>query len=367
MQIGLVKEIKIKENRVGLTPAGVAQLCARGHQVKVETQAGSGAGFSDNDYQQAGANIVDTAQAWDNPLVIKIKEPIAAEFGYLRQQMLFTYFHLAGVPRELTESLLKNRTSALAYETLEDAEGRLPLLAPMSAIAGNMATQMGGHFLASHLGGRGVLLGSVMGKRHGKVLVIGSGIVGSHAARTAFGMGANVAVADLKLENAQRLQREISSEIECFESTPESIANQVRHADLVVGAVLKHGARADHVVTAEMVASMQPGSVIVDVSIDQGGCVETARATTHDDPVYVEHGVVHYCVSNMPGAYPRTATLAITSATLPYILKLAEQGLSALNDDPGMLKALNTHDGYLCCKPVAEAYGMMDRYRAFSG
>lgn len=365
MKIGLVKEVKTKENRVGMTPAGVAQLLALGHRVAVESHAGVGAGFGDQDYQQAGALIVDTAQAWDNELVVKVKEPIESEYAYLRGQMLFTYFHLAGVPRALTEALLSSGTTALAYETLEDADGRLPLLAPMSAIAGNMATQMGGHFLAHHLGGRGVLLGSILGKRHGKVLVIGSGIVGSHAARTAFAMGANVAVADVKLENALRLQREISSDIECFESTPDSIANHIRQADLVIGGVLKHGARADHVVTEAMVASMLPGSVIVDVSIDQGGCVETAHATTHTDPTYLKHGVIHYCVSNMPGAYPRSATLALTSATLPYVLKLAELGLTAVNDDPGMRKAINTHAGYLCCQPVAEVFGMMDRYRAF--
>lgn len=366
MKIGLVKEIKTKENRVGLTPTGVSQLMARGHRVAVETQAGLGAGFSDNDYAQAGAVIVDTEQAWDSELIVKVKEPIEAEYGYLRGQMVFTYFHLAGVPQALTEALLDSGTTALAYETLEDADGRLPLLAPMSAIAGNMAAQMGGHFLARHLGGRGVLLGTVLGHRHGSVLIIGSGTVGSHAARTAYGLGANVVVVDVKLQYAQRLQNDISPEIECFESTPDSIAERIQHADLVIGAVLKHGARSDHVVTEAMVASMLPGSVIVDVSIDQGGCVETAHATTHADPTYVKHGVVHYCVSNMPGAYPRTATLALTNATLPYVLKLADQGLFAVNDDPGMTKAINTYQGRLCCQPVAEVFGMMERFQPFN-
>lgn len=365
MKIGLIKEVKTKENRVGLTPAGVAQLLERGHQVAVEHNAGLGSGFSDSDYQQAGARIVDCQQAWDNELVVKVKEPVESEYGFLRQQMIFTYFHLAGAPWPLTATLLNNHTCALAYETLEDANGRLPLLAPMSAIAGNMAVQMGGHYLSASLGGKGVMLGSVLGQRHGQVLIIGSGIVGSHAARTAIGLGADVAVGDLHIENAQRLQREICSEIECFIAEPDAIAERIRDADLVVGAVLSRGARAEHVISEQMVASMQPGSVIVDVSIDQGGCVATARATTHDNPVYIQHGVIHYCVSNMPGAYPRTATLALTSATLPYVLKLADQGLAALNDDPGLAKALNTHQGYITCKPVAEAFSVLDSYRIF--
>lgn len=365
MKIGLIKEVKTRENRVGLTPAGVALLIERGHQVAVEHNAGLGSGFSDDDYQSLGATIVDTRKAWDNELVVKVKEPIAAEYGYLQQQLVFTYFHLAGVPRALTETLLNNRTTALAYETLEGADGRLPLLAPMSAIAGNMAVQQGSHYLAAYLGGKGVMLGSVLGQRHGQVLIIGSGVVGSHAARTAIGLGANVAVGDLILDNAKRLQREISSEIDCFVAEPEAIAERMREADLVVGAVLSRGARAEHVISEAMVASMQPGSVIVDVSIDQGGCVETAHATTHEDPVYLKHGVIHYCVGNMPGAYPRTATLALTSATLPYVLKLADLGLKALEDNPGLAKALNTHQGYIYCKPVAEAFALMERYRDF--
>lgn len=365
MKIGLIKEIKTRENRVGLTPSDVAQLVAHGHRVAVETSAGQGSGFSDTDYSKAGASIVDCQHAWDSELVIKVKEPLESEYGFLRQQMIFTYFHLAGTAWALTETLLNNRTTALAYETLEDSNGRLPLLAPMSAIAGNMATQMGGHYLASHRGGKGVMLGSVLGQRHGRVLIIGSGIVGSHAARTAIGLGAEVAVGDLFIENAQRLQREISSEIDCFVAEPTTIAERIREADLVVGAVLSHGARAEHVITEAMVASMQPGSVIVDVSIDQGGCVETARATTHTDPVYSQHGVIHYCVSNMPGAYPRTATLALTTATLPYVLQLADKGMAALADDSGMVKALNTHQGYITCQPVALAFSALDRYRAY--
>jgi alanine dehydrogenase len=363
MKIGLIKEIKTKENRVGLTPAGVAALTAKSHQVFVEQGAGIGSGFSDEDYQQAGAEIVSTAEAWDQELVVKVKEPVAAEYAFLKQQIVFTYFHLAGVPRELTEALLAGKTSAVAYETLEDERGRLPLLAPMSAVAGNMAVQMGSHYLAAYHGGKGMMLGSVLGKRYGKVLIIGDGVVGTHAARTAVGLGANVSVVGLFPENGNRLQNEISADIDYILSTPEAIAAQLPDTDLLVGAVLVHGARAEHLVTADMIKTMQPGSVVVDVSIDQGGCIETAHATTHDDPVYVQDGVLHYCVSNMPGAYPRTSTLALTEATLPYVVKLADQGLSALKADSGFAKALNTYQGYITYQPVAQALNLPDRYR----
>ena len=366
MKVGLIKEIKSRESRVGLTPDGVAALVAHGHHVMVEQTAGVGAGFSDANYQAAGAQIGSTAQAWDNELIIKVKEPIETEYGFLKQQIVFTFFHLAGAPLALTQALLAGKTSAVAYETLEDEQGRLPLLAPMSAVAGNMAVQMGCHFLAAYHGGKGVMLGSVLGKCYGNVLIIGDGVVGSHAASTAVGLGAHVTVAGLFPENAVRLQRDISSEIAYIISEPVTIADHIRTADLVVGAVLVHGARAAHVVTEAMVQSMQPGSVIVDVSIDQGGCIETAHPTSHDNPVYEKHGVIHYCVSNMPGAYPRTSTLALTDATLPYILKLADKGLMALQQDVGFAKALNTHQGYIGCRPVAEACALMDTYRQFS-
>ena len=365
MQVGLIKEIKIKESRVGLTPDGVAALISGGHGVFVEHGAGLGSGFSDQTYLDAGASIVGTEQAWAQELIVKVKEPVETEYRYLKQQIVFTYFHLAGIPKALTEALLMAKTSAVAYETLEDQNGRLPLLAPMSAVAGNMATQMGGHYLAAYHGGKGVLLGSVLGRRHGRVLIIGDGVVGQHAARTAVGLGANVTIVGLFPENAARLQREISPDIEFIVSTPEAIADHIRTADLVVGAVLTHGARAPHVVTEAMVRSMQPGSVIVDVSIDQGGCVETALATTHDAPVYQKHGVLHYCVANMPGAYPRTSTLALTDATLPYVLMLADRGVAALQQHAGLIKALNTHQGYITCLPVAEGLAMQSSYRAF--
>lgn len=363
MKIGLIKETKIKEKRVGLTPTGVAALTSNGHQVHVEQDAGLGAGFSNEAYTQAGALIVSTAEAWDQELVVKVKEPTAAEYPYLKQQIVFTYFHLAGVARELTEALLKGGTSAVAYETLEDANGRLPLLAPMSAVAGNMATQMGAHYLAAYHGGKGVMLGSVLGRKHGKILILGDGIVGSHAAKTAIGLGAKVVVAGLLPENGERLRREISEEIEFFISEPAAIAAHLLDTDLLVGAVLVHGARATHLVSEAMVKTMQPGSVLVDVSIDQGGCIETAHATTHDAPVYEKHGVIHYCVSNMPGAYPRTSTVALTDATLPYVLKLADLGLAALSEDSGFAKALNTHQGFMTCKPAAEALGLLSAYK----
>jgi len=365
MNIGLIKEIKIKENRVGLTPEGVAQLTAKGHQVAVEQGAGLGSGYADEAYRQAGATIVTTAEAWNNDLVIKVKEPIAPEYVYLKQQIVFTYFHLAGVPWALTEALLQGGTSAVAYETLVDSNGRLPLLAPMSAVAGNMAVQMGCYYLATSNGGKGMMLGSVLGKRYGKVLIIGDGVVGTHAARTAFGLGSKVVVAGLFPENGERLHREISADIEFFISEPSAIAEHLLDTDLLIGAVLVHGARASHLVTEAMVKTMQPGSVLVDVSIDQGGCIETAKATSHDAPVYEKHGVIHYCVSNMPGAYPRTSTLALTDATLPYVLKLADKGLAALTEDSGFGRALNTYQGYITCKPVAESYEVLDKFKAF--
>lgn len=365
MKIGIPKEIKDKENRVAMTPDCVAKFTAAGHEVLVEAGAGLGSGFGDEEYAKGGAVLGSVAAAWDAELVVKVKEPMEAEYGHIRDQILFTFFHLAGVPRSLTEILLERGTTAVAYETLEDAHGRLPILAPMSAIAGNMAALAGAWYLAGFNGGRGTQLGSVLGERHGKVLVVGDGVVGYHAARSAFGLGADVVVAGLDPEKGERMQKEIGG-IEFFLSEPEAIARHVRDSDLVVGGVLRHGAKADYVVTEAMVKTMQPGSVIVDVSIDQGGCVETSRPTSHSDPVYQEHGVIHYCVTNMPGAYPRTSTLALTRATFPYALSLANQGLAAFRDAPDFAKAVNVHRGRLTCRPVAEAFGLMARYADFA-
>ncbi|MFM8331690.1 MAG: alanine dehydrogenase [Candidatus Methylumidiphilus sp.] len=363
MKIGIPKEIKNLEGRVALTPAGARSLTAAGHEVWVQAEAGEGSGFSDQDYRDAGAEIGGVEQAWDSELVVKVKEPEASEYPLLRQQMVFTFFHLAGVPAALTDTLLAQGTTAIAYETLLDAAGRLPLLAPMSAIAGNMAALVGAYYLARPHGGRGVQLGEVLGERHGKVVVIGDGVVGSHAARTARGLGAAVHVAGINPARGEELRQAIAADLHYFLSTPDAIAAQIRDADLVIGGVLLHGAKAQYVVTEDMVRGMRPGSVIVDVSIDQGGCVETSRPTSHSEPVFVRHGVVHYCVTNMPGAYPRTATLALTAATLPYVQKLAALGLDALREDPGFAKALNTYQGFLTCKPAAEGLGLLERYR----
>jgi alanine dehydrogenase len=367
MLIGVVKEIKDRENRVALTPEGVGILVHHGHAVRIESGAGQGAGFSDADYEAAGARMTGTAGVWDTDMVLKVKEPQAVEFQYLKQNILFTFLHLAGVPVELTRALLRARTTAIAYETVEDQDHRFPLLAPMSAIAGNMAVVIGSYYLARTNGGKGVQPGHINKIRHGKIMVLGDGVVGQHAALTADGMGAHVYLFGKSRKKYQDLADMWPNEIMFVESNPDNIRQHLRDADLVVGAVLIPGARAPRLVTEEMVMHMQPGSVLVDVSIDQGGCMETSRPTTHSDPVYVKHGIIHYCVSNMPGAYPRTATQALTHATLPYVMKLAQQGPEAFRDDTGFSKGVNTHDGYITCKPVAEALGLQSQYREYTG
>lgn len=366
MQIGVLKEIKENENRVALTPAGVHALTSAGHSVRVQAGAGDGSGFPDTVYAAAGADIVTAADAWSTELVLKIKEPLAQEYDRLAGQMVFTYFHLAGVTPSLTAALLAHKTTAIAYETVEDNEGKLPLLAPMSAVAGNMAATMGNYYLARFNNGKGMLLSRIFGERYGKIVVIGDGVVGRHCARTADGMGAHVYIVGRHPDRVTELQNDISRDIHFVLSTPENIAAELADADLVVGAVLSRGARAPHVVTETMVQGMQPGSVIVDVSIDQGGCVETSRPTSHGAPVYEKHGIIHYCVANMPGAYPRLSTMALTSATLPYALRLATGGLDALRTDPGFRLGVNTHDGHITCRAVAEALGLMDQFREFA-
>ncbi len=366
MKVGVLKEIKEKENRVALTPAGTRMLVQQGHSVLVETGAGTGSGFDDDAYRQAGAQLVSSESAWDTELVLKVKEPLEKEYRQLREQMLFTYFHLSGVTPTLTEALLEHKTTAVAYETVEDEAGKLPLLAPMSAVAGNMAVTMGNYYLAHFNHGKGMLLARLFGERYGKAVIIGDGVVGRHSARAAVAMGAEVFIAGRHEDRVPDLQKEISPDIQFVLSTPDNIATELRDADLVIGAVLRRGARAPHIVTEAMVQAMQPGSVIVDVSIDQGGCVETSHPTTHSEPVYEKHGVIHYCVANMPGAYPRLSTMALTKATLPYALKLANHGLQALRTDPGFGKGVNTHAGYVTCRAVAEAIGLTDRLREFS-
>ena len=366
MKIGVIKEIKDRENRVSLTPSGVNTLVQAGHAVQIQEGAGEGSGFSDEEYLAAGGRTVSLDEAWDADMVMKVKEPEESEYGYLREQILFTYFHLAGVTRSLTEALLENKTTAVAYETVEDADGKLPLLAPMSAVAGNMAVLMGSYYLARFNDGKGMQLGTVLGLRYGKVVVIGDGTVGRHAAKTADGMGANVFIVGRRPERVPQLKQEVSRDIRFVLSKPENISRHLEDADLVVGAVLLRGARVPYIVTEEMVKGMEPGSVVVDVSIDQGGCIETSRPTSHSHPVFEKHGVIHYCVTNMPGAFPKTSTIALTTATLPYALKLADQGLDALRSDKGFGKGVNTHQGYVAYKPVAEALDLMPQFKKFS-
>jgi len=362
--IGVPKETKDKENRVALNPEGAKQLSSHGHKVIVEKGAGLGSGFSDEEYAKAGAKIAGTADSWNADIVIKVKEPLENEYKFLKEQILFTYLHLAGVTKTLTDALLKSKTTAIAYETVEDGYHRLPLLAPMSAVAGNMAITVGSYYLAKFNNGKGMMLGEVLGKFYGKVAIVGDGVVGRHAAKTAYGIGADVYLFGRHEERMDLLRDAIGRRSHIMLSTPENIAQHVKDADLVVGAVLVAGAKAPWIVTEEMVKTMQPGSVVVDVSIDQGGCIETSRPTKHSDPIFVKHGVIHYCVTNMPGAYPRTSTIALTNATLPYLLKLANNGFKkAMEDDVGFAKGANTSKGFITYKPVADALNMNDKFR----
>jgi len=366
MDIGVVKEIKDRENRVALTPAGAQTLINAGHSVAVQAGAGEGSGFADVEYLAVGCQLVTVEEAWDRALVLKIKEPLASEFAYLKDQMLFTYFHLAGVDPALTQALLSAGTTAIAYETVEDKNGKLPLLAPMSAVAGNMAVTMGSYYLAKFNGGKGMLLGRLLGQPFGKVVVLGDGVVGRHAAGVAAAMGAEVVIFTRHTEREIALKQEVSPDLQVAQSLPQIIAHALRDADLVVGAVLHRGGRAPHLVTEDMVASMEPGSVIVDVSIDQGGCIETSRPTSHSDPVYNYEEIIHYCVTNMPGAYPRASTLALTVATLPYTQRLAASGVTALREDAGFGKGLNTYRGKITNCPVAESLDLMGNYKPLS-
>ncbi|HSG64542.1 MAG TPA: alanine dehydrogenase, partial [Gammaproteobacteria bacterium] len=356
------REIKDSENRVALTPAGARELVAAGHRVRIERGAGLGCGFTDADYSAEGADLADRDDVWEADLVVKVKEPLGSEYAFLRGQIVFAYLHLAGAPQALTEALLKSGTTGVAYETVVDDEGRLPLLAPMSAVAGSMAPIVGSYHLARFNGGRGTLLGRILGRRYGRVTIVGDGVVGLHAASVAAAMGADVYVFGLREGREAELCATISPDLHYLISTPESLAAQVPATDLLIGAVLVRGARAPRLISEDMVKTMPPGAVIVDVSIDQGGCVATSQPTTHSHPTFVVHGVVHYCVTNMPGAYPRTSTLALTEATLPYVRRIADSGTNALGADHGLGRGVNTFAGYLTCAPVAEAFGWRDRY-----
>jgi alanine dehydrogenase len=362
MRVGTPKETKDQEHRVGLTPTGVAALRERGHEVVIERGAGLGSGFSDADYTASGAVLGTAADAWNCGLVVKVKEPLPSEYRHLREQILFTYLHLAAAPAELTARLLAAGTTAIAYETVEDDRGRLPLLAPMSAVAGAMAPLVGGHYLARHNGGRGTLLGTVLGRSQGRVAIVGDGVVGRHACAAAAALGSSVVVLGRHPERAAELERHGTVHYEL--AAAANVARAVAEADVVIGAVLLSGARTPHVVTEAMVEDMASGAVIVDVSIDQGGCVATSRPTSHAAPTFVAHGVTHYCVTNMPGAYPRTSTIALTEATLPYVLRLADEGLAAVSDQH-FAKGVNTHAGRIRCRAVAEALGETARYASF--
>lgn len=362
MIIGVSKEIKNNENRVGLTPAGAESLVKAGHKVLIETSAGLGSGFSDEDYQKAGAEIsFDKKNLFDSSeMIIKVKEPLEPEYELFHEgQILFTYLHLAPEP-ELTKALLKNKVVGIAYETVTGKNNTLPLLAPMSEIAGRMSVQLGAQFLESQYGGRGILLGGVSGVASGQVVIVGGGIVGTNAAKIAVGMGARVTVIDLSLDRLRYLDDIFGGRVLTVASNSYNIAKWAKQADLLIGAVLIPGAKAPKLVTEEMVKEMKKGSVIVDVAIDQGGAVETSdHVTTHENPTFVKHGVIHYSVANIPGAVARTSTLALTNATLPYALKIANKGYKvACSEDFGLAKGINTVEGKLTNKAVSEALGI---------
>ncbi|MBX5440803.1 MAG: alanine dehydrogenase [Solirubrobacteraceae bacterium] len=358
--IGVPTEIKQDEYRVALTPSGVRELTDRGHEVVIQAGAGVGSAIDDAAYAEQGARIVPDADAVfaEASLIVKVKEPQPEEVARLRpEHTLFTYLHLAPDP-ELTRGLMGSGATCIAYETVTDARGRLPLLAPMSEVAGKIATQAGAFMLEKPLGGRGLLLGGVPGVAAGKVMVIGGGVVGQNAAEIAVGLGAETYVYDRSIDRLRELEVLLNGRVStCFASTLE-IEERLPEMDLVIGAVLVHGAKAPHVITREQLRLMKPGAVLVDVSIDQGGCFETSRPTTHTDPTYEVDGVTHYCVTNMPGAVPITSTYALTNATMPYVVKLADQGVDALREDPGFLAGLNVCGGKVTCAPVAEAVGV---------
>lgn len=358
MNIGLPREVKDNEFRVGMVPAGVHALTEGGHHVLIESSAGEGSGFSDEEYQAAGATIIANADDLysSSELVVKVKEPTLQEYPRLREgQILFSFLHLAPLP-ELTQLLLEKKLVAIAYETIVDKQGGLPLLTPMSEVAGRMSVIVGSHYLQKTEGGRGVLLGGVPGVRPALVVILGGGTVGINAAKMALGLGAQVCILDVDVDRLRHIDDLFFSKIETLISTPYNIAHSIQNADLVIGAVLIRGASAPKLITREMVASMGAGSVIVDVAVDQGGCSETTRATTHSDPTYLVDGVVHYCVSNMPGSMPRTSTFALTNATLPYILNIGELGLKgAIAKNPYLKDGVNTYQGRVTCKPVAQS------------
>ncbi|MBD2495485.1 alanine dehydrogenase [Nostoc sp. FACHB-280] len=358
MEIGVPKETKDQEFRVGLIPSSVRVLRENGHSIFVQTQAGHGAGFTDADYMNAGAEIVSTDEAaWNRELVVKVKEPLSSEYKFLQKgQILFTYLHLAA-DRKLTEHLIDCGTCALAYETVEQpGPNKLPLLTPMSVIAGRLSVQFGARFLERQQGGRGVLLGGVPGVSPGKVVILGGGVVGTEAAKIAVGMGAIVQILDVNVERLSYLETLFGSRVELLYSNSAHIEAAVKQADLLIGAVLVLGRRAPILVSRELVKQMQPGSVIVDVAVDQGGCVETLHATSHTNPVYIEEGVVHYGVPNMPGAVPWTSAQALNNSTLPFVVQLANLGIKALDVNPSLAKGVNVQNHRIVHPAVQEVF-----------
>ena len=361
MKVGIPKEIKNNENRVGMTPAGVAELVRHGHQVLVQHTAGEGSGFADSEYVAVGAqilpNIEDVYREAD--MIVKVKEPIEPEYKLVRKgQLLFTYFHFA-CERELTDAMLKSGAVCLAYETVQLPNGSLPLLQPMSEVAGRMATLNGAYYLQKTKGGKGKLISGVPGVPPARVLVLGGGIVGEAAAMMAAGLGADVTITDISLPRLRQLDIETPANVHTLYSSEHNIVRQLKDVDIVIGSVLVPGDKTPHLITKEMLALMEPGTVLVDVAIDQGGCFETSRPTTHSDPVYVEDGIIHYCVANIPGAVPNTSTLALTNATLRYALALADKGWQqACKDDSALAKGLNVVEGKVVFKAVADVFGL---------
>jgi alanine dehydrogenase len=360
MIFGVPKEIKTREYRVGMTPAGVRQLCKRGHSVRVERGAGEGSGILDEHYARAGATIVASAkEAWASEMVVKVKEPQSAEYGFFRDGLiLYTYLHLAAEPA-LTRELARKGVVGIAYETIQLEDGSLPLLRPMSEVAGRMAVQVGATCLEKERGGKGVLLGGVPGTRRGRVVILGGGVVGRNAATIAIGMGAQVTVLDIRADTMSYLEDVFGGAVETLYSNASNVEEAVRRADLVVGAVLVTGAVAPKLATKDVIAQMEPGSVVVDVAVDQGGCIETCRPTDHDQPTYQVYGVVHYCVPNMPGAVSQTSTWALTNTTIAYAEKIANLGLvRAVHGDPALARGVNTYAGHVTYRQVAEAHEM---------
>jgi alanine dehydrogenase len=361
MKIGLPKEIKDNEYRVGLTPAGVHALADAGHEVFVQKSAGEGSGFSDDQYAQVGGKLLDTAdEIWEaGDMIVKVKEPVAPEYPRMRENhLLFTYLHLAP-ELELTKQMLERNVTGIAYETITDRKGRLPLLTPMSEVAGRMSVQVGATCLEKMNGGRGILLGGVPGVPAANVVILGGGIVGTEAAKMAVGLGAKVTIIDKNLDRLRQLDDIFLSKVQTLASSHFAIAEAISHADLVIGAVLIPGAAAPKLVTRDMLKLIPDGAVLVDVAVDQGGCFETTHATTHSNPTFYEEGVLHYCVANMPGAVPRTSTFALTNATLPYALELANNGFeAAVKKDKGLQEGVNTYKGKLTYKAVADSQGL---------